>query len=236
MTKSRRYHLLDSLRGLAVISMIIYHAVWDMVYIFGINLPWYRSASASLWQKSICYTFILLSGFCHSLGREKFMRSLIILACSAVITLATLLLMPENLILFGVLTLIGSCMLIMIPLDKIMAKRSPFAGLILSLITFVITNIVIFPASWHKNYFTAYLGFPPSNFASQDYFPLVPWFFLYLAGYFLYRLFKKKGMMSWLSSPKITPLEWIGRHSLEIYMLHQPIIYSILYVIFKIIK
>ena len=57
-----RYAGLDTLRGVTLVSMMAYHACWDLVYIFGMDWDWYGSFGAYLWQQSICWTFILLSG------------------------------------------------------------------------------------------------------------------------------------------------------------------------------
>ena len=57
-----RRQTLDAVRGCALASMILYHAAWDLVYIFGVSWPWYRGMGAYVWQQSICWTFILLSG------------------------------------------------------------------------------------------------------------------------------------------------------------------------------
>ena len=70
-----RYALPDTLRGLTLLSMIAYHGCWDMVYIWGADWPWYHSTGAYLWQQSICWTFILLSGYSFSLGRRHWRRS-----------------------------------------------------------------------------------------------------------------------------------------------------------------
>lgn len=51
---SRRYDYLDTLRGLALISMIFYHGVWDLVYIGNVDWEWFRSDAAFIWQQSIC--------------------------------------------------------------------------------------------------------------------------------------------------------------------------------------
>lgn len=60
---STRCALLDELRGLDLISMMLYHGMWDLVYLFGVRAPWYGSWQGELWQQSICWVFILLSGF-----------------------------------------------------------------------------------------------------------------------------------------------------------------------------
>ena len=58
-----RLQLLDVIRGITLLSMIAYHGSWDLVYLAGVNWPWYHSKEAFLWQQSICWTFILLSGY-----------------------------------------------------------------------------------------------------------------------------------------------------------------------------
>ena len=63
-SSSSRYALLDELRGLDLISMMLYHGMWDAVYLFGVVVPWYSAGQGRLWQQSICWVFILLSGFC----------------------------------------------------------------------------------------------------------------------------------------------------------------------------
>ena len=60
---SARYALLDELRGLDLVSMMLYHGCWDLVNLFGIQADWYYGLPGHLWQQSICWVFILLSGF-----------------------------------------------------------------------------------------------------------------------------------------------------------------------------
>ena len=67
---SGRYALLDELRGLDLVSMMLYHGCWDLVNLFGIQADWYYGLPGHLWQQSICWVFILLSGFCVQLGHH----------------------------------------------------------------------------------------------------------------------------------------------------------------------
>ena len=245
--KKKRYYLLDSLRGITLISMILYHAVWDLVYIFGVNMPWYQTQAAYMWQQSICWTFILLSGFCWSLGKRKLKRGLQVFGASVLISMVTLIVMPENRVLFGVLSLIGTAMLLMIPLEYIFQKVHPYVGMLISFGLFMLTRDAndgclgignkawfVLPDAWYANWLTAYIGFPAADFWSTDYFPVIPWIFLYWTGYFLYRAADRYKCMHWFSGFRIRFLEAVGRHSLEIYLLHQPVIYGVLYVIFMI--
>ncbi|MBQ2746820.1 MAG: DUF1624 domain-containing protein [Clostridia bacterium] len=52
--KNNRLHLLNTVRGIAVLSMVLYHTLWDVVYIYGKDLLWYRGPWGYIWQQSIC--------------------------------------------------------------------------------------------------------------------------------------------------------------------------------------
>lgn len=73
-TPAGRYALLDELRGLDLVSMMLYHACWDMMFLFGIWMDWYAGMPGRLWQQTICWVFILLSGFCVQLGHHTLRR------------------------------------------------------------------------------------------------------------------------------------------------------------------
>lgn len=91
-----RLHLLDSIRGLTLISMIIYHGVWDIVNILDVNWRWFRSDAAFIWQQSICWTFILLSGFCVQLGSNLIRRGLLVFGGGVLISVITVLFVPSS--------------------------------------------------------------------------------------------------------------------------------------------
>ena len=248
----RRLALLDSLRGITLISMILYHACWDAVYIIGADWPWYRSRGGFIWQQSICWTFILLSGFCIPFSKRLLRRGLTVFGAGALVMLVTNLVLPEDRVIFGVLTLIGSCMLLMIPVRAVSGNGSGQAGIkllifaalfifcrdinsgvvgtgLLHRILPVIPHITAaLPETLYRNLFTAYLGFPPPSFYSTDYFSLIPWAFLYLCGYELHRIEREKGVLaSQVFKKEIRPLSFLGRNSLTIYLLHQPVLYGL---------
>lgn len=238
---SRRYGLLDGIRGITLLSMMAYHGAWDLVYIYGIKWDWYKGAGAYIWQQSICWTFILLSGFCWSMGRRPLKRGLTVFGGGVLVSVATCVFMPENRVMFGVLTLTGSCMLLMIPLSGILRKLPSGAGFFLSFSLFLLTRnvnegelgfeavrIARLPGEWYQGMFTAYLGFPPPDFFSTDYFSLIPWLFLFVSGYYLYGiLYRRNSLNTALFLIRTGPAGFLGRHSLLIYLLHQPVIYLI---------
>ena len=103
MTKANnRYTCIDILRAIAMIAMIFYHAMWDLVYIFDVSVPWFSSQSASILQMYIRISFIVLSGFCWSMSRNNLKRGCIVYLCSWIITLVTMIFMPNQYILFGI--------------------------------------------------------------------------------------------------------------------------------------
>ncbi len=233
-----RYPVLDAIRGVALLNMMVYHAVWDMVYLFGFDWPWYHSTAAFFWQQSICWTFILLAGFCWSLGstRGRCRRGLTVLAAGCLVSLVTAIAMPEASVRFGVLTLLGSCVLLLIPLERLWRNCSPWLELLLSAALFALTRNVNsgylgvwrLPAGLYANVMTAYLGFPPPGFYSTDYFALFPWTFLFIAGHFIYRILAERQLLAKLPPSRWGMAEWLGRHSLPVYLLHQPVIYAAL--------
>ncbi len=231
----RRWDGLDTLRGLTLLSMIAYHGCWDLVSL-GAPWRWYDSYGAYLWQQSICWTFLLLSGFCFHLGRHRLRRGLLSFGGGLLVSAVTVLLMPEDRIFFGVLSLLGSAALLTIPLDGLFRRVPARLGLAGSFGLFLLTRLVpggalgfggtvlaYLPARLYRNDLTACLGFPPPGFFSTDYFPLLPWLFLFWTGYFLYRLWPERERPA-LRLPVVTAM---GRHSLLIYLLHQPLLYGV---------
>lgn len=111
-TPAGRYALLDELRGLDLVSMMLYHACWDMMFLFGIWMDWYAGMPGRLWQQTICWVFILLSGFCAPFGRHMLRRGVTVFAAGALVTAVTLVFMPGSRVIFGVLTFLGTAMLL----------------------------------------------------------------------------------------------------------------------------
>lgn len=234
----KRYQVLDHLRGIMLLNMIAYHGMWDLIYLFDQDFSWYSSYGSYVWQQSICWSFILISGFCWSLSRKKVKRGMMTLGSGVLITLVTLSVMPENRVVFGILTLLGSCMLFMIPLEKILKRCPAYVGGSISGMLFVLSRninagylgfanweFMQLPKQLYHNLLTTYLGFPMPSFYSTDYFSIFPWSFLFITGYFLYRILDEKKWLRYLEGKSMPKLEWIGRHSLMIYFVHQPILF-----------
>ena len=241
-----RYRFLDLLRGLNLISMIAYHALYNLNYLYGHPMKWYRSTPGYIWQQSICWTFIFLSGFCLELGRSdtshQLRRGLLLTFCGLIITLTTVLVMPDSIIIMGVLSFFGLAVLITALLKPALNHIPAALGLISSILLFFLTRevntgwlgfehlrILQLPDGLYHSNLMMLLGFPYPGFYSTDYFSVLPWIFLFWSGMYTWKLFSAAGLLpvSFLKKCGFRPLEWIGRHTLLIYMLHQPVLVGI---------
>lgn len=238
--KRPHYGLLDTVRGVCILSMVAYHGMYDLVDIFGLPSAWYTGLPGYIWQQSICWTFILLSGMCWQLSRHHVKRGLLLVGCGAAISLITWLAMPSQRILYGVLNLLGLSALLLIPLDKLFRKVPAWAGLGGALLLFALTKNVSrgslgfeglvlcqLPSWLYVTDLLAVAGFPSPGFWSTDYFPLLPWFFLFCAGYFLWRLLSQSERAKERLASGVRPLSFLGRHSLIIYLAHQPVLMGV---------
>ena len=246
MTGKKRFHTIDTVRGFLLVNMIIYHLIWDIVWIFGVNWTWYTSSAANVWEKIGCSGFILLSGISWRISgniKNKIKNGILVLASGELVAAASLLMPADDRIKCGVLTFLGSAMLIMIPLDKILKNVGNFVGLLVSGVLFslfwginegtIVYGNVELPRQLYSGGLMTYLGFMSGDFYSADYFSLLPWIFMYICGYFLSPAVLSLGEK--VLGIKAEPFAFMGRHSLIIYLLHQPLVYGVLYLIFKFI-
>ena len=275
LVKQKRIRWVDVLRGWSIISMTAYHGMWDLVYLYGFDAGWYRGLPGHIWQQSICIVFIGLSGFCWCLDRHPAKRGILVSAGGLLVTVVTWFAAYEARVLFGVLTLIGACILLMIPLDRILRpvrEHFPMAGLLAAFLLFFLFYSVnsgvlslggkvlcVLPGTLYRDLFTTFLGFPMPGFYSSDYFSLLPWFFLYISGYFFYGIYgeltrrgkeadeeTRRQDLEEISGGKtavesdrsgfcrrITDLlAFLGKHSFLIYLLHQPVLSLIFSIVF----
>lgn len=233
-----RYYLIDGIRGIAIVNMVAFHAMYDICIVYGRDPGWYNRIGPHIWQQFICWTFILVSGFVWSFGRSKNLRrGLIINALGLVISLATLIVTPDQVIWFGILNFLGCAILLMFPLEKLSSKLPVRWALPLCFLLFLLFRHVdqgyigiagLFqlplPKAMYSLRILAPLGFPDPGFFSADYFPILPWIFLYLCGFQLNRLFMRQGPWQLLGRVKLPGLSYLGTKSIWVYMLHQPLI------------
>ena len=243
-----RFYLIDDFRALAIINMVIYHTLFDLVYVFGFNISWFLGPIGFVWEQYICWSFILIAGFCQYFSRHSLKEGLTVSFWGIVITLVTVSLNMGIEIYFGVLTFIGLAVLVTIPLKGFLKKLDPIIGLFLSILSFFFLRNINYHSfgflelnlgsapEWLYNlkpiWFFNLLGFTHYGFTSSDYFSFFPWYFLFLTGFFIYSLSYKAKTLDFFRIGKNKVFYKISKHSLLIYILHQPIIFGALYLFF----
>lgn len=244
-TKNGRYHLLDTVRGLCIAGMVVYHALFDCVYVFGLFSVSEAAMQAVLVVRDIgCMLFVALAGICEHFGKKQTARSLLLLILGILLSVFSHLFMPQQPVVFGVLSFMGVAGLFAQLVKKLPIPKNPLPIAAILFICFLMTfqaaygkvgiapfTIGYFPQSLYANMLTGILGFPPADFVSSDYFPLIPWLFLYFAGYYLWTFLQKREKVRHLFALDCRPLSFIGRYSLWFYLAHQPILFGILYLI-----
>ena len=251
---ARRVVLLDELRGLCIILMVIFHGAYDLVYIFGIDIPiFYGPFLQRFAQPFVAGIFILISGIVSRYSRSNLGRGLLVLACALLMTLVTWRVMPDQLILFGILHLLGLCMVaygLIVRLRRGKPDRLPalvgtalFAALFAltwnvprGYLGFAHTPLMLrLPGAFYAGPWLSPLGFPGPGFTSADYFPLLPWTLLFAAGTYCGALFHMGHMPAFFYRSHVPALAAVGRHTLWIYLLHQPVIYGVLWLFFSLV-
>ncbi len=223
---------LDMCRGAALVSMIAYHAVWDAVFLYGYDVPELAGLYGRLWQQLTCSAFILVAGISFGLDRSPWTRGATLVLLGGVVTGMTSVLLPPG-IHYGILTLLGASILGSAALRDVTRKIAPGIGMAAALAAFVLTRGVVdgtagigavaaaVPPSWYEWPWSAFLGFAPATFRSLDYFPLLPWFFLFRLGLHVQRAYGH----GWRRRTTRRPLAILGRHSLTVYLVHQPLLW-----------
>lgn len=239
----KRIHFLDELRGLAILCMVFYHAFFTMSYFFHFKIGYQLFSFFTPAEPFFAALFILISGVCSKLSRSNLKRGLKLFAVATGVTAATYFI-PGALIIFGILHMLSISMILFSLAEKLLDKILPTLGLVLFLTLFFITQtiqnryigfinhpFVYLPSQLYELSFLFPLGICNSEFYSADYFPLIPWMFLFLAGTFLGQFAVKDKFPEFMYKSKIPLFSLLGRNSLLIYIVHQPIIYFICWLV-----
>lgn len=237
MDSDSRFREIDATRGIAILMMILFHTVFDLNFfmILPVNIStgfwrWFAMATASLFLLVVGISLVVsharsaakLSGF--ALTKKFLFRGAGIFSLGLLVTLATWLYLHEGFILFGILHLIGVSVMLS-PLFFRFGKYNILFGLLFISGGFFIGTLQ--GPAWLLP-----LGIYPASFTSVDYTPLIPWFGAVLVGLgvgeFLYSGGVRQFTVPHLPDRIVQPLSLLGRHSLIIYLVHQPVIILLL--------
>lgn len=220
-SKKDRVWEVDFLRGIGLLLMIYFHIIYDMKELFQYNVV-YEAGINYYIGKAAGTVFIFSSGISCFLSRSNIKRSFKILAIALLISLVTHLYNPDLGVKFGILHFLGVSIL----LATIIKKIHPFLLIVSGICITVLKDFL--PSLTLPYDYLFPLGISGPGFVSSDYYPLVPWFGVFLfglaAGKILYVF--KKSIFGFTARGNI--LNVAGRNTLWIYLLHQPVIIVVL--------
>ncbi len=273
-----RVGLLDEVRGFAIICMVVYHAMYDLRFVFGLDVPIFFEDWFDVIRDVFAGMFIFISGTVCRYSRNNLKRGAQCFFIGMVMTFV----MPfftGGTIYFGILHFLGVSMMLFGLGEKLFDILPAWVGIIVCTALFVLTwNVPNSPiianvprAIWDSGSYTAIgpslsavvedysnsfigikglfewhlpekayqvgalfpLGLHNGRFASSDYFPMLPWFFLFIAGS-CFGVWAKNGSLPKFFYP--THIKWlsaVGKYTIWIYVLHQPVLYLIFSMIFR---
>jgi uncharacterized membrane protein len=232
-----RNAIVDATRGAAIALMFVYHFSWDLTYFgfadFGIFTDW-----RWVWfARFIAGLILLVMGTSQVLARARgrtftarsfFTRLAVICGAAALVSAATYMMDPRSYVFFGILHHVALASVLLAGLIHL--PTAALAGLgALCLAAPLLSGGGVFHADW-----LVWLGLSASKVVSVDYLPMIPWFGVALLGVVLGRWLvtagRAKPLLAWQPAGAVARLvRWAGRHSLMLYLIHQPILLGILY-------
>lgn len=239
--RRERFWEVDFLRGLAIIMMVVYHLAFDLTYFGAVDIE----VTGGYWrvfQRLIGTLFIFLVGLSLTLSSTRtrrlqrsfsaayskyVKRGLWILSWGLGITLATWIAAPEGVVVFGILHLIGLSVILAYPFLSLGAWNLIVGAGLIGLGAYLQQLTFSFP--W-----LVWLGLMPERFYTLDYFPLLPWFGVALIGVgvgtVVYRGHRRRFQIPDLSDfAPVRGIAFLGRHSLPVYLVHQPLLIGLLF-------
>ena len=237
--RKKRIEIIDALRGLAVVLMVIHHLLYNCVYLLGAPRWLFTNPVFDVLHYIFAGLFLFLSGVSSRFSRGNIKRGLIAIALAAGISAVTYYI--EMPIWFGVLHLLGFSMLFFGLTRKIWDIVPRKAAPVLYVTLIVAGSLAtahIKPRAEDPllRVCLSVLGWPQPGFISYDYFPILPWIFVFLLGTWAGLYIKERKLPGWFYDAKFPLFPAIGRKALLIYVLHQPVLYAMTMGIKQILK
>ncbi len=227
-----RFGELDFLRGIAIVSMVIFHG-FEVFALLKRGRP-LEGGIFNLWQQGTAMLFLALFGLAAYLNyarnhrgkravfQSRLLKGAQLFGWGMMITITTYLFLKEGFVSFGILHLMGVSSVLIYPLLAFGYRN-------------LMLGAAIIPAGYYLSRFRfnfawlAWLGLVPAGFNSVDYFPIAPWLGYILIGIFLGNYFYPGGepRLNWIkfsNNPIVKTFSFLGRHSLLIYLVHQPLL------------
>lgn len=222
-----------------MVSMVAFHLCYDLAYIVRLYMPWFPPIQTA-WSASISWAFLILAGIMCSLSHNNLKRSVKYAAVALAVFVVTSLISVDAPISFGIIYCMAFSTFVVWVLDRL--GHAP-TGLVAAGVLFVLFLLAYsvpvgyvgigdytcpMPRALYNCKALAFLGFPGPGFVSSDYYPPIPYTLLYLSGCALGRWWLVRGFAKAIRRCGFPPLEFVGRHSLLVYVAHQPVLLAVI--------
>ena len=213
--KRWRIGAFDLARGAAVVSMVAFHLCYDLKFISGAPLEWFAPPLQDVWRCSISWTFLFVAGCMCPLSRNNLRRALQYGVVALAIWVVTTVVAVDVPISFGIIYCMAACTLVAWLLARLRAlPQGPVAALALFVAFLALQGLrdgyvgvgplsVELPGALYETPWLSWLGLPGTGFASGDYYPLLPYLMLYLAGAALGTRWAERGYPAWAVSASV---------------------------------
>lgn len=216
--------------------MVLFHLCYDLRFIQGRDLSWFAPPLQDIWRASISWSFVFIAGCMFAWSRDNLKRATRYLAAALLVFIVTTVVAVDVPINFGIIYCMGACTLTTWLLERLSLRPAGLPPAAIFFLCFILTLgisqgrigiagfSVTLPQALFQTPWLSWAGFPGPGFASGDYYPLLPYLFLYLAGSCMGRTWREEGMPEPIKQIACPPLEAVGKAALPIYLLHQPLL------------
>ncbi len=223
-----RIVILDAARGTAIIAMAAFHLIWDLGNFGYIDRDFPYSPSVKLFGHAIATAFLYIVGVSLVVARARgsgprafWRRFFVIAGAAGLVSLGTYIAFPQAFVFFGILHCIALASLLAAPL-----LLAPWPAAVLAALAAALAPIFLaspaFNAPW-----LSWVGLSTFEPLTNDYQPILPWSAAVFAGVAAAKFWAARGWGAIGGNLEAGPLTWLGRHSLALYLIHQPLLFGL---------